>query len=284
MRSGAAKPTPADLPGHLLKQAVKTGRLDRGDGVELAFAHLPGRAPTVVFLPGFMSDMTGDKALALQAFCAATGQACLRLDYSGHGASAGRFEDGTIGTWTNDALHLIDHLAPGPIVLAGSSMGGWIALNVALARPTRVTALIGIAAAPDFTEDLMWDSMAPPARAALARDGQLRVPSEYGGGQIITRALIEDGRTRLLLRAPIAIGCKVRLLHGQHDPSVPWETSLRLASRLTSADVQVTLVKDGDHRLSRPSDIALLTRTLAALLGQNGGEPLAVAGIPPGNP
>jgi pimeloyl-ACP methyl ester carboxylesterase len=257
---------------------------DRGDGVELAYAHLPGHTPTVVFLPGFMSDMTGDKALALQSFCAAAGQACLRLDYAGHGTSSGRFEDGTIGTWTADALHLIDRLAPGTILLAGSSMGGWIALNVALARPTQVTGLIGIAAAPDFTEDLMWESMAPPERVALARDGLLRIPSDYGGDQIMTRALIEDGRTRLLLRAPIAIDCPVRLLHGQRDESVPWETSLRLAVRLNSADVQVTLVKDGDHRLSRPSDIALLTRTLAALLGQNGGEPLVVAGIAPGNP
>jgi pimeloyl-ACP methyl ester carboxylesterase len=231
-----------------------------------------------------MSDMTGDKALALQSFCGATGQACLRLDYAGHGASGGRFEDGTIGSWTNDALHLIDDLAPGKILVVGSSMGGWIALNLALARPTRISALIGIAAAPDFTEDLMWESMAPPERAALARDGYLRIPSDYGGDQIVTSALIEDGRTRLLLRAPIAIDCPVRLLHGQRDESVPWETSLRLAARLTSANVQVTLVKDGDHRLSRPADIALLTGTLAALLRQNGGEPLAVAGITPGDP
>jgi pimeloyl-ACP methyl ester carboxylesterase len=263
---------------------MTTGRLDRGDGVELAYAHLPGRAPTLVFLPGFMSDMTGDKALALQAFCAASGQACVRLDYAGHGASGGRFEDGTIGTWTNDALFLIDRLAPGKILVIGSSMGGWIALNVALARPGRVVGLIGIAAAPDFTEDLMWESMASPERAALARDGLLRVPSEYGGDQIITRTLIEDGRTRLLLRAPLAIDCPVRLLHGQQDQSVPWETSLRLAARLTSTDVRVILLKDGDHRLSRPTDIALLTGTLASLLGEYGREPVPIAGITPGNP
>ncbi len=233
-------------------------RLDRGDGVELAYSYLPGRAPTMVFLPGFMSDMTGDKALALHAWCAGAGHACLRLDYSGHGESGGRFEDGTIGRWTEDALFLIDAVTDGKILLVGSSMGGWIALHVALARPHRVAGLIGIAAAPDFTEDLMWASMAPPERAVLERDGVLRVPSEYGGAQIITRLLIEDGRTRLLLRAPIAIDCQVHLLHGQRDRSVPWETSLRLAACLASDDVRVTLIKDGEHRLSRQEDIALL--------------------------
>lgn len=232
--------------------------LDRGDGVELAYSHVPGRAPTLVFLPGFMSDMTGDKALALHAWCAEAGCACLRLDYSGHGESGGRFEDGTIGRWTEDALFLIDRLTAGKILLVGSSMGGWIALLVALARPDRIAGLIGIAAAPDFTEDLMWGRMAPPERAALARDGVLRIPSEYGGAQIITRSLIEDGRTRLLLRAPIALECPVHLLHGQRDHAVPWETSLRLAACLASADVRVTLIKDGDHRLSRAQDISLL--------------------------
>ena len=145
-------------------------------------------------------------------------------------------------------------------------MGGWIALNVALARADRVAALICIAAAPDFTETLMWDAMAPPERETLMRDGLLRVPSQYGGDQIVTRALIEDGRTRLLLNGPIALHCPVRLLQGMQDPDVPWETALKLAGRLHGGDVTVTLVKDGDHRLSRPQDIALLRRTLGALL------------------
>ncbi len=245
-------------------------RLDRGDGVELAAVFTPGRGPALVFLPGFMSDMTGDKAMALDSWCRAHGRACLRLDYSGHGESGGRFEDGTIGRWTADALHVIDALAGGRFVIVGSSMGGWLALKVALARPSHTAGLIGIAAAPDFTEDLMWASMAPPEREVLLRDGELRVPSAYGGEQIITRVLIEEGRDHLLLRAPVPITCPVRLLHGQRDPDVPWETALRLAARLQSQDVRVTLVKDGDHRLSRTQDIGLLVQTAAALLGQDG--------------
>ncbi|MEJ0015635.1 MAG: alpha/beta hydrolase [Acetobacteraceae bacterium] len=263
-----------------------TGRIDRGDGVELAWAHQDGkrqdgkppdgtrldgtrqdgRGPTVVFLPGFRSDMTGDKATSLAAFCAARGQAMLRFDYSGHGASGGRFEDGTIGRWADDALTVIDRLSEGKLVLVGSSMGGWIALLAARARPERVAALIGIAAAPDFTEALMWAAMDEGQRAVLMRDGVWPRPSQYGESYPITRALIEDGRRHLLLDAPIALDCPVRLLHGQADPDVPWETSLRIAERLTGTDVQVTLVKDGDHRLSRPQDLALLHRTLAPLL------------------
>lgn len=244
----------------------QTGRTDRGDGVELAWTRLPGRGPTVVFLPGFLGNMTGGKATELAAFCAARGQAMLRFDYSGHGASGGRFEDGTIGAWTADALCVMDRLTEGPLVLVGSSMGGWIALLAALARPERVAALLGVAAAPDFTETLMWEAMTPTEKATLAREGVLRVPGEHGPFPV-TRALIEDGRARRLLGGPIALRCPVRLLHGQRDADVPWETALRLADRLDAADVQVTLVKDGDHRLSRPGDLALLRRTLAALLG-----------------
>lgn len=244
----------------------QTGRLDRGDGIELAWAKTPGGSPTVVFLPGFRSDMTGDKATHLAAHCAAIGQAMLRFDYSGHGASAGRFETGTIGIWAADALLAIDSLTAGPLILVGSSMGGWIALLTALARPHRVAGLIGIAAAPDFTETLMWAAMTPAERAVLARDGLLEVPSEIGGPFPITRALIEDGRRHLLLGASIALTCPVRLLHGQRDPDVPWETALRITERIAGPDVRITLVKDGDHRLSRPHDLALLTRTLDGLL------------------
>ncbi|MBV8911598.1 MAG: alpha/beta hydrolase, partial [Acetobacteraceae bacterium] len=160
--------------------STQTGRLDRGDGVALAWARTEGRAPTAVFLPGYMSDMTGAKALETEAFCVANGLACLRLDYAGHGASGGRFEDGTIGGWTEDALFLIGRLTEGPLVLVGSSMGGWIALLAALAQPERVIGLIGIAPAPDFTEDLMWAAMTPDERAKLMQDGVLHVPSQYG--------------------------------------------------------------------------------------------------------
>ena len=247
-----------------------TGRLDRGDGIELAWARTEGTGPTVVFLPGFRSDMTGDKATSLAAFCAARGQAMLRLDYSGHGASGGTFEDGTIGIWAQDALAVIDQLTTGKLILVGSSMGGWLALLVALARPGRVAALVGIAAAPDFTDALMWDAMTFEERATLMRDGILRIPSQYGDPTPITRALIEDGRNHLLLGSAILLDCKVRLLHGQADPDVPWEMALRISEQLVTPDVQVILVKDGDHRLSRPSDLALLRRTVAGLLDQDG--------------
>jgi pimeloyl-ACP methyl ester carboxylesterase len=247
-----------------------TGRLDRGNGTELAWLRLDGAGPEVVFLPGFRSDMTGDKATALASFCADRGLGMLRFDYSGHGASSGDFLDGTIGAWAADALAAIDALTTGPLILAGSSMGGWIALLTAIARPNRVAALVGIAAAPDFTQRLMWESMAPSERATLERDGVLYVPSQYGEPTPITRALIEDGANHLVLTGPMPIRCPVRLLHGQADPDVPWELSLRIAEQVETQDVRVILVKDGDHRLSRPADLALLRQTVASLLDQYG--------------
>jgi pimeloyl-ACP methyl ester carboxylesterase len=245
-------------------------RLDRGDGVALAWSLRPGSGPAIVFLPGFASDMAGTKATTLAEACAAHGRAMLRFDYSGHGISAGRFEDGTIGRWRDDALAVIDHATEGPLILVGSSMGGWIALLAALARPGRLAGLVGIAAAPDFTEDLMWAAMTPAEQARLMAEGMVEAPSEYGPPLRITRALIEDGRHHLLLRAPIPLACPVRLLHGQRDPDVPWETALRLADRLESEDVRVVLLKDGDHRLSRPADLALLCG-LALRLGVEDG-------------
>lgn len=254
----------------MTRATEQTGMLDRGDGVRLAWRRWPGRLPTVVFLPGFGSDMAGGKAEALAAWCAERGQGFLRLDYSGHGASGGAFADGTIGRWRDDALAVIDRESAGPLVLVGSSMGGWLALLAALARPDRVAALVGVAAAPDFTEALMWDAMAPAERNALMTHGRLEAPSPYGPPQTITRALIEDGRRHLLLGAPVALDIPVRLLHGQRDAEVPWETALRLAGRIVGANVQVLLVKDGDHRLSRPEDLALLIGLLAPLLIKDG--------------
>jgi pimeloyl-ACP methyl ester carboxylesterase len=247
-----------------------TGRLERGNGTELAWARLAGDGPTVVFLPGFRSDMKGDKATALASFCAERGVGMLRFDYSGHGASSGDFLDGTIGAWAADALAAIDALTVGKLILVGSSMGGWIALLAATARPDRIAALVGIAAAPDITQRLMWESMAPSERATLQRDGVLYVPSQYGEPTPITRALIEDGATHLVLTGRIPIRCPVRLLHGQADPDVPWELALLVAEQVESPDVRVILVKDGDHRLSRPADLALLRQTIAALLEQDG--------------
>jgi pimeloyl-ACP methyl ester carboxylesterase len=244
----------------------ESGRLAREDGVELAWKRLPGRSPTIVFLPGFRSDMEGSKALRLTAFAAARGQAMLRLDYSGHGASGGRFEDGTIGLWTADALRVIDRLTDGPLLLVGSSMGGWIGLNVALALPDRIAGYVGIAAAPDFTETLIWATMPETARAHLMARGVLTTPSDYGDPLPITRALIEDGRRHLRLGGPIPLRCPVRLLQGQKDPDVPWETALTLAARLESEDVRVTLIKDGDHRLSREADLIALEDVVARCL------------------
>jgi len=249
----------------------RTGKLARPNGKGLAWRRLSGREPTVVFLPGFGSDMSGEKATSLATFCSNVGQAMLRFDYSGHGESDGRFEEGTIGQWTDDALAVMDAVSAGPLLLVGSSMGGWIALLAALARPERVAGIVGIAAAPDFTEILMWQSMTFEERDRLMADGVVFAPNRYGPPTPITRALIEDGRKHLLLDRPIPLTCPVRLLHGQNDQDVPWELSLRIAERLESTDVQVILVKDGEHRLSRPADLALLHRTLAPLLGQDRG-------------
>ena len=247
---------------------MEQGRTVR-DGVELAWVRTPGRGPTTVFLPGYRSDMEGTKALETERFCVEHGLACLRMDYSGHGRSGGAFTDGTIGQWAGDAVFLMDRLTDGPVVLVGSSMGGWIMLLAALARPERVAGLLGIAAAPDFTEELMWAAMMPHEREQLLRDGVLPVPSEYGDPYPVTAALIEDGRRHLLLQAPIPLRCPVRLLHGQADAAVPWETSMRLANRLESRNVHVTLVKDSEHRLSRPADLELLRHALGTLLLQD---------------
>jgi pimeloyl-ACP methyl ester carboxylesterase len=244
----------------------ESGRLARADGVELAWKRLSGRGPTIVFLPGFRSDMEGSKALYLAQFAARHGQSMLRLDYSGHGASGGRFEDGTIGLWTADARQVIDERTEGPLLLVGSSMGGWIGLNLALALPDRVAGFIGIAAAPDFTETLIWDPMPAAAREALMAAGVIHRPSEYGDPLPITRALIQDGRRHLRLRGPIPLRCPMRLLQGQQDADVPWRTALTLADQVESADVAVVLIKDGDHRLSRDSDLALLEDVVLRLL------------------
>ena len=244
------------------------GHLPRAGDSSIAYRRRPGKGPTIVFLGGFKSDMSGAKAAALDAFCAARGQAFLRFDYQGHGASGGRFEDGTIGLWTEDALLAIDALVSGPVILVGSSMGGWIALNVALARPGLVAGLIGIAAAPDFTEDLIWQQMEEPARMVLETEGVIYETSDYGDDPYaITKALIDDGRQHLRLRGPIAFSGPVRLLHGQRDPDVPWQRSLTLAEKLESEDVRCIFIKDGEHRLARPSDLTLLATVLAELLG-----------------
>jgi pimeloyl-ACP methyl ester carboxylesterase len=248
----------------------------------LQFLELPGRrlayrtrlatdrtrdCAGILFLPGFRSDMAGTKATFLDDVCATRGLGYVRFDYSGHGASSGRFEDGTIGAWAQDAIAMIDRVADGPLVVVGSSMGGWIMLLAALARPDRIAGLVGLAPAPDFTEALIWNRLSVEERHRLMRDGRLVTPSQYSEEPtIITLALIEEGRRHLLLNAPIGIRCPVRLLHGMADPDVPHRLSLDLAERLVSNDVRVTLIKDGDHRLSRAEDLALLGATIEELV------------------
>ena len=233
--------------------------LDRGDGIRLAYASLSGTGPTVVFIHGFMSDMEGGKALALEASCQARGQAFLRLDCSGHGKSEGKFTDGTISRWRDDVLALLDAVTDGPLVLVGSSMGGWLALLAAQAPPERVKGLVLLAAAPDFTDWGMYADFSPEQKAALERDGQVAIPSEYGPDPYIyTKALIDDGANNRLLTGPIRFDGPVRLLQGQQDPDVPWEIALKISEKLTTPNVRLHLVKDRNHRLSRPEVLHLL--------------------------
>lgn len=240
----------------------------RRAGNDLAWAHLAGVGPTIVFLPGFKSDMEGSKATALRDWAAGQGRAMLRLDYSGHGQSTGAFEDGTIGSWAADARAVIEALAPGPLLIVGSSMGGWIGLLLARDLKARVLGVVGIAAAPDFTESLLWEGLTEAERAMLNADGYIERPSIYGERPYrFTKALIEDGRNQALLGGPIAVCCPVRLLQGQQDADVPWPTALRIAEKLDSTDVEITLIKDGDHRLSRTQDLALLIRAVGVLVG-----------------
>lgn len=241
--------------------------LTRADGATIAYRRRAGKPPGVVFLCGFNSDMTGVKARTLDAFCATNGRAFLRFDYFAHGASSGDFADATIGRFLDDTLAVIDKLTEGSLILVGSSIGGWLMLLAAQARPERIHALAGIAAAPDATEDLMWQRMPFDMRETVIAKGSVRVPSEYSEeGYLITHKLIEEARSHLVMRAPIELDCPVRLLHGMADPDVPWPTALDLADRIAGPDVQVTLIKDGDHRLSRESDLELLLRTLKPLL------------------
>ena len=241
--------------------------LTRDQGATIAYHRLAGAAPGIVFIGGFHSDMTGEKALYLENYCRRRGQAFVRFDHFGHGASSGDASMGTIGRWTEDAIAVLDSLTQGRQILVGSSMGGWIMLLAALAEPSRIHALIGIAAAADFTEDLLWPRLDAAQRRALQESGAVTLPSEYDpAGYTYRLSLFEDGKRHFVMRGAIALECPVRLLHGLKDKSVPWRTSLSLAERLDSRDVIVTLVKDGDHRLSRGPDLARLGQMLDELL------------------
>jgi pimeloyl-ACP methyl ester carboxylesterase len=231
----------------------------------------PGGAPGLFWLGGFHSDMQGIKAIALDAWAAEQDRACVRFDYSGHGESGGDFIDGTIGRWLEDSVAVFEQFCAGPQVVIGSSMGGWIALLLAREianRPESRASLAGlvlIAPAPDFTEQLMWNGFSPEIQQEIQTQGFWLRPSQYGDPYPITRALIEEGRNHLLLGSAINVGCPVRILQGAQDPDVPWRHAFALTQRLPSDDVVLTMIQDGDHRLSRPQDIARIIAAVAEI-------------------
>jgi pimeloyl-ACP methyl ester carboxylesterase len=230
-----------------------------------------GGAPGLFWLGGFNSDMKGTKALALDAWAAEHGRACVRFDYSGHGESGGAFRDGTIGRWLEESVAVFDASCSGLQVVIGSSMGGWMALLLARelarrgARRASLAGLVLIAPAPDFTEELMWKGFSPEIRQEIETKGVWLRPSQYGEPYPITRALIEEGRNHLLLGKAIDVGCPVRILQGAQDPDVPWKHAFALAHRLPADDVVLTMIQDGDHRLSRPQDIARIIAAVAEI-------------------
>ena len=243
-----------------------------GDGRRrIAVRARAGGAPGLFWLAGFNSDMKGTKALALDAWAAEHDRACVRFDYSGHGESGGAFVDGTIGRWLEETVAVFERFCAGPQVVIGSSMGGWMALLLAremARRPATRASLAGlvlIAPAPDFTEALMWSGFSPEVRDEIMTKGVWQRPSHYGDPYPITRALIEEGRNHLLLGSAIEVGCPVRILQGAQDPDVPWRHAFALAHRLPSEDVVLTMIQDGDHRLSRPQDIARIIAAVAEI-------------------
>lgn len=242
-----------------------SGGLRRPDGATLAWKSVSGKGPAVVWMGGFRSDMAGTKAQVLADWALANGRAYVRFDYFGHGESEGDFADGTITRWRDDALAVLDELTEGPVIPVGSSMGGWIASLCAMARPERIKALVLIAPAPDFTEKLMAPEMSEAARAEMAETGVWLRPSDYGDPYPISRNLLEDGARWSILDGPVNIEVPVRILQGGEDPDVPWRHALALAQQIKSDDVVFHLIKDGDHRLSRPQDLARLVTAVEEL-------------------
>lgn len=238
------------------------------EGRRLAYNQTMGSGTGVVFLGGFKSDMQGTKAVALEAWAKRAGRPFLRFDYSGHGESDGRFEDGTIGQWFADAMAAISMLTTGPQVLVGSSMGGWLSLLVARAMPERLAGLVTIAAAPDFTEIGFWAGFTPMQREALMNDGMVALPSDYGDPYVITRALIEDGRKNLVLQQPLSLPFPVRLLQGTADQDVPQDWALRLLAHVDSPDLRLALVKGADHRFSTDDCLALIEASVEEVLSR----------------
>ena len=240
--------------------------LTRENGTSIAYNKLEGNPPGLIFMGGFMSDMNGSKALALEQHCQERGLAFLRFDYMGHGNSSGNFADGTIGLWAQNALTALDELTEGPQIIIGSSMGGWMMILTAVSRPERVAGLVGIAAAPDFTEDLLPKQLTEIQLSKIQENGFVVIPSEYEIPYTITKKLLDDGTQHLVLRNEIPLDCPVRLLHGLKDTSVPWETALKIQNMVRSKDVEVTLIKNGDHRLSREEDLEKLKKTVMEIV------------------
>jgi pimeloyl-ACP methyl ester carboxylesterase len=241
-----------------------TGYLAR-DGETIAWRAVAGDGPTLVWLGGFKSDMAGTKAQALADWALARDRAYVRFDYFGHGESSGEFTEGTVTRWRGDALAVIDQMTQGPLVLVGSSMGGWIACLAALARADRIAGLVLIAPAADFTERLIWAALDPAAKRAIEEDGVWARPSDYGDPYPITRGLIEDGRRWSILPGPVGVSAPVRILQGGADPDVPWRHAEALMLALEAQDLVFTLIRDGDHRLSRPQDLARLIAAVEEL-------------------
>ncbi|MBY0407393.1 MAG: alpha/beta hydrolase [Rickettsiales bacterium] len=241
--------------------------LNLNNGRRLAYHLTEGKTPGVVFCGGFRSDMTGSKATSLEAFCRAQGRRFLRFDYTGHGQSSGDFMQLHIGSWKQDAVDIITHLAPGENIIVGSSMGGWVMLLASLSMPEKVRGLLGIASAPDFTEDLIWKLFTPEKRHEMMQKGVVFAPNCYGNDPYpLTKTLIEEGRKHLLLEKQIPLSCPVRLIHGTADEDVPWQVSEKLMHRLHSTDVRLTLLKNAGHRLSEPHELAVIHAALAELL------------------
>jgi len=242
---------------------MKPTLLETPEGRRLAYHKTEGTGPTVVFLGGFKSDMEGTKAIFLEDWAKTSGRGFLRLDYSGHGQSSGLFEDGAIGDWAEDAIAAVSTLTEGKVILVGSSMGGWISLLVARALPERIAGLVGIAAAPDFTEDSMWDGFTEAQKSALLHDGRLELPSDYSDEPyIITRRLIEDGRNQLVLRAPLNLPFPARFLQGTADADVDMSVALRLLAHAVGDDIRLTLIKGADHRFSEPENLRLIQKSI----------------------
>ena len=241
------------------------------DARKIAVRRRPGANPGFVWLGGYRSDMAGTKAVAVDAWCADRGFACCRHDYSGHGESGGQFLDGTISRWTAESLAVFDAFTDGPQILVGSSMGGWVALLMARelkrrGEADRLAGMLLIAPAPDFTHELMWPQLSDAQKREIAEKGYLEEKSQYSDDpNIYTKALFDDGEKNLVMTGPIDLGCPVHIVQGKEDPDVPFEHAMKLAEHLPSDDVTVTLVKDGDHRLSRPQDIELLLRVAEGL-------------------